>query len=150
MISNELFKSMNRKINLTCILGVFALAGCAAPGPSVPFQSGKNLTAARTAVQSCRSPAEKGGANALTASYIGSVVGFGVVGPIVVASNRHSIRNNGAAQAADKCLAEQGYVRRDLTPAEVRVLNSKNRAARRVLLGHLIAGGSLQSFNPES
>lgn len=148
MISNGFFKPMNRKLHLSCIVGILALTGCAAPGPSVPFQSGKNLAAARAAVQSCSAAASKGGATTLTTSYIGSVLGLGVVGPIVVASNQRSIRDKGAAQAADKCLAEQGYIRRDLTAAEVQALNSRNRAERRVLLNHLIGGGSVQSLGP--
>jgi len=127
---------------------MFAVAGCGGlPGPSVPYQSGKNLDAARVAVRACAPVAPRGGRNAVTGGYVaGVILGGLVLGPIVVASNQSTIRANGEARAVDKCLAEKGYVRRDLTAEEVRALNSLDRYGRERLLDHLIGGGSIESF----
>lgn len=129
-------------------VGALALTGCASlPGPSVPYQSGKNLASARAAVQSCARFAPRGGNGAVTGSYVaGVVLGGIVVGPIIVASNQSNIRANGEARAVDRCLAEQGYVRRDLTLAEADALNSSDTFQRELLLNHLIGGGTLGTF----
>ena len=125
-----------------------SLAACAsAPGPSVPEQPGGNLLAARAALASCAPEAPDGGRSAVAGSYFaGILLGGIIVGPIVVASNQRNIRANGEARAVDRCLAEQGYVRRDLTEEEVRALNASDRSRRAVILDHLIGGGSLETL----
>lgn len=133
-----------------CIFAsVLVLTGCVGlPGPSVPFKPGMNLTAARSAVRSCEHFAPNGGTNALTGSYFaGALLGGLVLGPAIVASNHGNIRANGEANAVDKCLAEHGYIRRDLTPNEIRALDAAGRNRRGPLLDHLIGGGTLATFS---
>ena len=117
------------------------------PGPSVPAQSGQNLQSARQAVNACAPIAPQGGKDRVVASYVSSVIFGGViVGPVGVAINEDNIRANGEADAVDRCLAKTGYKRRDLTPQEMRALNSRNYDERRALLDHLIGGGTLATF----
>ncbi|KAE9628327.1 hypothetical protein GP644_17005 [Parasedimentitalea maritima] len=127
---------------------VAAIAGCSGMlGPSVPFQKGKNFTSARTAVLSCAPNGPKGGKNAVVGSYVaGVLLGGLIVGPVVVASTEDSIRTSGAMSAVDRCLADLGYARRELTEHEVRVLNATSGEQRRLLLDHYVAGGSVETF----
>ncbi len=129
-------------------LAAGVLAACGPPpGPSVPYQPGKNLSAARTAVQSCVPAATKTGNGTIIGSYAASaVLGGVVVGPIIVATKHNKIRTNAEARGADKCLAKQGFVRRDLTVDEMRALNSHDQYVREALLDHLIGGGTLDTF----
>lgn len=134
---------------LGALLFVAAVAGCAAqvPGPSVPFRAGANLDAARGAFDACTGAAAKSGQSTLAGHYVGSVLWGGViVGPIVVASNAPNLRYNGEVSGMDRCLEQRGFVRRDLTPQEIRALESADRATRRAMLDHLVGGGTLESF----
>jgi hypothetical protein len=129
---------------------LMCLAACGGnlPGPSVPTQSGKNLDMANAAVASCAQFAPRGGKNAVVGNYVGGVLLLGIIiGPIIVASNEDDIRANGEADAVDKCLAKQGYMRRDLTPAEVSTLNASSPSERRRILDHLVGGGSLETLS---
>lgn len=131
---------------LACIVLV---AGCATkvPGPSIPLQSGSNLSDARRAFKSCISQAEKSGQSTLTGHYVGSVLWGGVVlGPIIVASNSPAIRYNAEVSGMDRCLEKRGFARRDLTQQEVRFLNQADQLSRRTILNHLIGGGSLDNL----
>lgn len=132
----------------TMIGAVLALSACGAPpGPSVPMQTGQNLESARAAVQACAPYAPKGGDDAVFGSYVGGVLLGGiVVGPIIVAANQDRIETNGEARAVDRCLAGKGFVRRDLTQAEVSALNRASASGRRALLDHLVGGGSLEGY----
>jgi hypothetical protein len=136
--------TMKKLVLLSCLL----TSACGdLPGPSVPMQSGSNLDAARAAVTACAPVAPKGGQNAVVGSYVGGVLFGGLLlGPIIVASNEDNIRINGEANAVDRCLAKQGYVRRDLTAEEVAVLNRSGAEGRRNLLNHLVGGGTLQTY----
>jgi hypothetical protein len=130
------------------LLLVLALAGCGNyPGPSVPMQSGKTIEQANAAIRACAPYAPQGGKNALVGNYVGSILLAGVIiGPIVVASNEDPIRAQGEANAVDRCLAKEGFKRRDLTQEEVSALNARGINARRDLLNHLVMGGTLASF----
>lgn len=130
-------------------LALAALAACAPPpGPSVPMRAGAGLDDARRAVKACSVHAEKAGKDTLAAGYVFGIFWGGVViGPIAVAANQENIRRSGAAQGADRCLAKQGYVRRDLTDAEQAALARRDRAGRERLLDHLVSGGSLETYN---
>ena len=134
-----------RRLSLI-LLGL--LAGCGdLPGPSVPSQPGQTLYAAREAVRACAPNGPQGGRNTVAGHYIGGVVLVGIIiGPVIVAANEDSIRAQGEANAVDKCLAKRGFVRRDLTDAEVLALNRSYGAERIALLDHLVGGGSLESF----
>ena len=127
---------------------MLVLTACAKlPGPSVPMQAGQNLISARQAVNACARNAPSGGQNAVVGSYVGGVLFGGILlGPIIVASNVNNIRARGEADAVDRCLAERGFERRDLTAEEMRALNRSSRYQRELLLDHLVGGGSLQSF----
>ena len=139
---------MAKRPVLRPLWAVALLAGCASPGPSVPEQEGKNLAAARAAVQSCARFAPDAGQNALVTSYVaGFLFGGILLGPIVVASTADSIRESGEASGVDACLAEMGFRRRDLTTAEIAALEAADRPERRAILDHLIGGGSLETFN---
>ncbi|MBN7783593.1 hypothetical protein JYP51_01600 [Ponticoccus gilvus] len=130
-------------------LCIATVTACAAPtpGPSVPFQPGSNLHSARAAFVSCLGPAERSGNNTVAGHYVGSVFWGGlVVGPVIVASNSEALRYGGEVAGMDRCLGQQGYARRDLTPQEVRALNAADIATRRAMLDHLIGGGTLQTF----
>lgn len=131
-------------------MSVAALLGaCAAqtPGPSVPFRAGATLEGARAAFSSCRDDAVQSGNATLTGHYLGSVLWGGVVvGPIIVASNAPALRYNGEVSGMDRCMETQGFVRRDLTAAEVRALNAADRATRLQMLDHLVSGGTLANF----
>ncbi|MES2816814.1 MAG: hypothetical protein V4720_18065, partial [Pseudomonadota bacterium] len=109
------------------LLLVLALAGCGSyPGPSVPMQSGKTIEQANAAIRACAPYAPQGGKNALVGNYVGSVLLAGIIiGPIVVASNEDPIRAQGEANAVDRCLAKEGFKRRDLTQEEVSALNAR-------------------------
>ena len=130
-----------------CLAAVLLLAGCVTqPGPSVPFREGANLIAARDAVRSCSGVAPKGGRNVVTGSYVaGVILGGLVLGPVYVASNEENIRAHGEAQAVDRCLADRGFVRRNLSEAEVQALRGRDPYSRQNLLNHLIGGGSLET-----
>lgn len=127
---------------------LLTLAACGPmPGPSVPAQSGQNLQTARQAVYACAPYAPQGGKNAVVGSYVGGVILGGIiVGPIIVASNETNIRANGEATAVDRCLAESGFKRRNLTPQEMQTLDSMSTNDRQRLLDHLINGGTLATF----
>jgi len=130
------------------LVGAGVLAGCSGnPGLSVPHQPGANFSAARAAVLSCSPHGPKGGENALVGSYIaGVLLGGLVLGPAVVYSTRDDIRASGAVSAVDRCLGDLGYTRRELTEEEIRVLNTTSGERRRLLLDHLVVGGSVETF----
>ena len=130
------------------LISAILLAACSSlPGPSVPMQQGKTLALANAAINACAPFAPRGGDNSVVGSYVTGILLVGVIiGPIVVASNETSIRANGEASAVDGCLAKQGFKRRDLTPAEVVALNSKDIGQRKQLLDHLVNGGTLANF----
>jgi hypothetical protein len=130
------------------LAGALALTtGCAMPGPSVPSRQGENLSAAREAVRNCDHVADEGGRSRVAGNYVGGVLLGGLIlGPVVVAANEGTIRARGEAAAVDRCLAEQGFERRDLTPEEVGALRRSTPEGRRALLDHLVGGGTLDSF----
>lgn len=127
--------------------GLVFTTACDTPGPSVPSRSGESLHDARLAVENCAHLAEGGGRSRVAGNYVGGILLGGLIlGPIVVASNEGVIRARGEAAAVDRCLAEQGFVRRDLTPQEVGALNRSTPQGRRALLDHLVGGGTLADF----
>lgn len=130
------------------LLTLLILCGCGGlPGPSVPMQQGKTLELANAAIRACAQFAPRGGQNAIVGGYVtGVLLGGVIVGPIIVASNAENIRAQGEATAVDRCLANSGFIRRDLTPAEVSALNSSGPEQRRRLLDHLVGGGTLETF----
>ncbi|WIY23867.1 hypothetical protein [Parasedimentitalea psychrophila] len=131
----------------TALAGLAVLAGCAGtPGPSVPFQQGHSLDAAKAAVITCSPNAKRGGNTAVVSSYVGGIIFAGILGPLIVYPVQEDIRDSGEASAVDRCLADLGYERRKLTAEEVRVLNLTYGEQRRVLLDHLVAGGSLDTY----
>jgi len=71
----------------------------------------------------------------------------GVLGPLIVYPVQDDIRDGGEASAVDRCLADIGYERRELTAEEIRVLNLTYGEHRRVLLDQLVAGGSIASIS---
>ncbi|MDU9002383.1 hypothetical protein [Sedimentitalea todarodis] len=133
-----------------------ALALCASacaplPGPSVPQQTGHTLQSARAAVQVCSADAPKGGSSAVAGGYVGGVLLGGILlGPIIVAANEDEIRAHGEYSAVDRCLAERGFRRRDLTKAEIDFLNKATHDQRQRFLDHLINGGTLTTFGAAS
>ena len=135
-----------RKLSLLFVLPLAACAGL--PGPSVPMQQGKTLQMANAAIQSCAPYAPKGGKNAVVGGYVtGVMLGGLIVGPAIVATNEDDIRARGEARAVDRCLAEQGFKRRDLTPVEMAALKSRDATQRQRLLTHLINGGTVESYS---
>ena len=139
--------SFRRSVRKCAYVGLIALAGWGVPGPSVPLQQGANLSSARAVIQSCARFTPRGCTSAVTGSYVAGVVLNGlVVGPIIMVSNQGSVRASGEARAVDRCLADQGYLRRDLAVAEVRALNANNKYEWELLLNHLIGGGTFETF----
>jgi hypothetical protein len=135
-------------MNKLPLMSLLLLAACGdLPGPSVPMQQGQTLSLANAAIEACSPVAARGGKNAVVGGYVtGVVLGGLVVGPIIVASNEDNIRANGEANAVDRCLAQKGFMRRDLTPAEVSALNASDPGQRRRILDHLVNGGTLETF----
>ena len=134
-----------KKLCLAVVLGLSACSGV--PGPSVPEQPGESLASARAAVMACAADAPGGGTNAVVGSYVGGVLLGGVIiGPIVVYSAEDSIRASGEVTAVDRCLAKRGFQRRDLTEPEIRLLERSSPGQRRVILDHLIGGGTLETL----
>lgn len=133
---------------LVTLAMVALVTACAqAPGPSVPFQAGKSLDDAKAAFEVCAPQGPVGARRNLTASYWFSPLWGGIiVGPLTIAATADQIRENGARNAVDKCLLEQGFTRRELTPDEVKFLNQSDAYLRELFLDHLIAGGSLVAF----
>lgn len=134
---------------LVAVLMAVSVAGCAArtPGPSVPLRAGSDLDTARAAFQSCLGPAAQSGQTTLAGHYVGSVLWGGVVvGPIFVASNADALRYNGEVSGMDRCMNKNGFVRRDLTPQEMRALEGADPATRQAILNHLVAGGTLDTM----
>lgn len=129
----------------TCLLSI---AGCAQPpGPSIPQHESASLAEAKAALESCSSYAYSGGNAAVAANYVaGTAFGSILVGPIVVASNQQNIRKRGEAGAVDNCLARHGYTRRELSDAELQMLNKLGPYGREKLLDHLIGGGTLETY----
>ncbi len=116
-------------------------------GPSVPQQNGATLDAARAAVRACAPEAPQGGRGAVVGGYVtGVILGGIIVGPLVVVSVEDDIRAHGEASAVDRCLETRGFTRRDLTEEEVRLLNASTPQQRRLLLDHLVGGGTLSTF----
>ena len=139
------FFSVRSLLRSTALVGVAILAGCAGtPGPSVPFQQGHSIAAAKAAVISCSPRAKQGGNTAVVSSYVGGIVFAGILGPLIVYPVQDDIRDSGEASAVDRCLSDLGYERRVLTAEEVRVLNLTYGERRSVLLDHLVAGGSIE------
>lgn len=102
---------------------------------------------AQAAYDACTVPAQKAGQSNLSGHYVGGVlVGGLIVGPIVVASNAPTLRYNGEIDGMDRCLKKHGFVRRDLTPEEMRALQRADRTTRQMLLDHLVGGGTLNTF----
>lgn len=132
------------------LIPVLAFAACGqTKGPSVPYQPGANLLDARKAVRACAPLAEKGGQDALTASYVtGALLGGFLLGPAVVTATQYDIREWGKADAVDDCMEKRGWERRNLTAQETTRLNSLPYYQRQYLLDHLIGGGSLATFDP--
>jgi hypothetical protein len=130
------------------LLTLILLAACGdLPGPSVPMQQGQTLGRANAAIRACAPVAPRGGDNAVAGGYVGGVLLGGILlGPIIVANNEDAIRANGEASAVDRCLAKQGFMRRNLTDAEVAALKASGPERRRVILDHLINGGSLDTL----
>ncbi len=132
-------------------VAIVSLAACAqVTPPSVPSKPGHGVSHARAALQQCDPAAIKGSNGALAGSYVAGVLLGGILlGPIVVASNTQQIRSNGARRGVDRCLEEQGYTRRELTPREQQVLQSGDAYLRELVLDHLISGGSLDDLEGE-
>ncbi|MBT8155271.1 hypothetical protein KMP13_15630 [Epibacterium ulvae] len=128
------------------------LAACAeAPGPSVPFQAGKSLDDAKAAFELCAPQGPIGARQNLTASYWFSPLWGGIiVGPLTIAATAEHIRENGARNAVDKCLVDQGYTRRELTADEIKFLNQSDAYVRELFLEHLVAGGNLVAFERDT
>ncbi|NNK16369.1 MAG: hypothetical protein HKP51_05655 [Sulfitobacter sp.] len=134
------------------MVGLLTLTACTdLRGPSVPAQPGQTLETARQAVFACAPRAAQGGQNAVTGSYVTGILFGGILpGIIIAASNEEITRAHGEASAVDKCLAERGFQRRDLTAQEVQALNNSSGYARKRLLDHLVGGGSLATFRVPS
>ncbi|MQQ07398.1 hypothetical protein GFB49_02925 [Epibacterium sp. SM1979] len=147
--SSPRFKTLNK---LFATGAVMALVGCApAPGPSVPFQQGKSLDDAKAAFEICAPQGPIGARQNLTASYWFSPLWGGIIiGPLTIAATAEQIRENGARNAVDKCLADQGYSRRTLSAEEIKFLNESDAYVRELFLDHLIAGGSLVAFEQDT
>ncbi len=129
----------------TCLLSI---AGCAQPpGPSIPQNENASLAEAKAALKTCSSYANSGGNAAVVANYAaGAAFGGVVVGPIIVASNHHNIRRRGEAGAVDNCLERYGFTRRELSEGELHMLNRLGPYGREKFLGHLIGGGTLETY----
>ncbi len=140
-----------RTLSGLAFAAVLGLSACAkTPVPSVPAQPGKSISEAHEAVRICGPRAPAGGKNAVTGSYIGGVLWGGlIIGPAIIAANEHHIRANGERRAIDKCLEEQGYTRREMTPEEIKFLNALYGYQRQIFLDHLVTGGTLAGFKQE-
>jgi len=124
------------------------LSGCAVePGPSVPTKSGSTVYEARESLAFCAPRGPRAGQAAVTSSYIAGIIFLGVLpGTIAAASGAENSRRQGAINAVDDCLAEQGFERRELTAQEAIAIKQRDRYAREQLLNHLINGGTLASY----
>ncbi len=129
----------------TCL---FSIAGCAQPpGPSIPQNQNASLAEAKAALNTCSSYAQSGGNAAVAANYVaGAAFGGIVVGPLIVASNHQNIRKRGEAGAVDNCLERHGFTRRELSEAELHMLNKLGPYGREKFLDHLIGGGTLETY----
>jgi len=134
---------------IAAVLAAGVLAGCAVePGPSVPTKAGSNVFEARQSLAFCAPQGPKGARAAVTSSYIASMIFLGVLpGAIAAASGEEHTRRNGAINAVDDCLTEQGFERRELTAQEAVAIKQRDRYARERLLNHLINGGTLASYD---
>ncbi len=148
----SLTSTVSRLARKWSLLGLGLLAACAeAPGPSVPFQSGKTLGDAKAAFEVCAPQGPVGARQNLTTSYWFSPIWGGIIiGPLTIAATADQIRENGARNAVDKCLTEQGYSRRELSVDEIKFLNQSDAYARELFLEHLVAGGSLVGFEQDT
>ncbi len=131
---------------------LICLSACASsPGPSIPMKPGHNMDHARRSVQSCAVRAERGGIAAVTGGYItGIFLGGWLLGPAVVGINQDNIRETGETDAVDRCLAEAGFARRDLTDGEVFWLNESVGDDRLKKLNHLVGGGTVDTYGAAS
>ncbi len=145
-VSARFGKTVARMAGLSAL--VLSVAACGAPpGPSVPMGQGRSLAETRAAFETCKQGAEKAGHSVLTANFVGSVLWGGLVfGPFIIAGNQERIQQRGAANYVDRCLAKQGFTRRELTQPEVVALKQRDLYAREQLLTHLIDGGSLATY----
>ena len=84
--------------------------------PAVPMQPGKTIFEAREDLRICE------------------------------LSTSESWRMKARRRSVDKCLAEKGYQRRELTVEEQALLNRADLRQREFLLQHLMEGGTLQEF----
>ena len=143
-----MFKLFPVQLRFAPVCAALAIAGCATPpGPSVPMQKGHDLQDARDAVITCAAMNENAGRSAVTGGYIAGVLFGGIVlGPIIVSANSDNIYEEGERSAVDDCLAEKGFVRRELTAEEVDILNRLTREQRHLALDHLVGGGDVHDI----
>jgi hypothetical protein len=126
-----------------------SVAGCAAveSGPAVPAKSGSTVFEARQSLAFCAPQGPKGAKAAVTSSYIASMLFLGILpGAVIAAAGEEHARSQGAVNAVDDCLKDQGYERRELTAEETTAIKQRDRYAREQLLSHLIGGGTLADY----
>ncbi|MEP5758007.1 MAG: hypothetical protein ABJ327_01605 [Litoreibacter sp.] len=126
---------------------LLALAACSGPAPSVPFSEGQNVASARNAINSCHGSVSDSGRKRLKTMYVVNTVLWGIPGIVGTAAYSQEIEQNGEADAADRCMEDLGFSRRELTDAEVRALNNADPTTRSALLNHFVAGGQLETFS---
>ena len=114
----------NGKVSRMAGLSLLAvvLAGCSTPpGPSALLAPGRSLPEARETLKLCLANSER---------------------PSIL----ENISTQSATRAVDRCMARQGYERRELTQVEVIVLKQRDRYARDQLLAHFLEGGNLETY----
>ncbi|WP_170333952.1 hypothetical protein [Ruegeria arenilitoris] len=113
----------------------------------IPTQDGHNLHSTRSAMESCIGETSEGGNAAVVGGYMTSILIAGVViGPLVTIPAEDSLRAQGEIDQVHRCLAERGFKRRELADGEVFWLNNSFGDERERRLGHLIGGGTIETY----
>ena len=133
----------------TLCLALMATSACTTNplDMSVPTQAGHNLHSARTAVESCAREADIGGNSAVIGNYATAIIlSSPLVGTIIGYNTQDAVRAQGEIDQVDRCLAEQGFERRNLTEGERFWLRNTYGQERSKRLDHLVGGGTIETY----
>ncbi|WP_170763958.1 hypothetical protein [Ruegeria lacuscaerulensis] len=137
-------------MKVVLLVAVLAVSACAVKplNGSIPTQQGHTLASARNAVLDCTGEADEGGNSAVIGGYTTNVLLFGIIlGPLVTVPMQDELRTQGEYDQVDRCLAERGFERRELTGNESAWLNNASKHERVRRLDHLVGGGTVESYS---
>ena len=105
------------------------------------------MSSARNAVLDCTGESDEGGNSAVIGGYTTNILLFGIIlGPLVTVPMQEELRTQGEYDQVDRCLAERGFERRELTGNEAVWLRDASEHERVRRLDHLVGGGTIETY----